>query len=96
METLSERKKLILAAVVEHFIRTGEPIGSKELIANTGLNVSSATVRNEMSDLSAQGYLDQPHTSAGRVPSDKGYRYYIDNLMKKREIDDASRRIIEA
>lgn len=96
MTALSERKKLILAAVVEHYIKTGEPIGSKELISNTGLSVSSATVRNEMSDLSAQGYLDQPHTSAGRVPSDKGYRYYIDNLMKKREIDDVSKRIIEA
>lgn len=96
MTTLSDRKKLILAAVVEHFIKTGEPIGSKELISNTGLNVSSATVRNEMSELSTLGYLEQPHTSAGRVPSNRGYRYYVDNLMKEREVDDVSRRMMEA
>ncbi len=96
MSELSERKKLILASVVEHYIKTGEPIGSKELIAKTGMNVSSATVRNEMSELSALGYLDQPHTSAGRIPSHKGYRYYVDHLMKPREVDDVSRRMMEA
>ncbi|MBQ4245359.1 MAG: heat-inducible transcription repressor HrcA [Clostridia bacterium] len=96
MTDLSERKKLILAAVVEHYIKTGEPIGSKELISKTGMQVSSATVRNEMSDLSSQGYLVQPHTSAGRIPSDKGYRYYVDHLMKARGVDDVSRRMIEA
>lgn len=96
MSQLSERKKIILASVVEHFIKTGEPIGSKELIAKTGLSVSSATVRNEMSELSALGYLDQPHTSAGRVPSDKGYRYYVDNLMHHREVDEISKRMMQA
>lgn len=96
MESLSDRKKLILAAVVEHYIKTGEPIGSKELITKTGMNISSATVRNEMSELSSLGYLEQPHTSAGRVPSHKGYRYYVDYLMKPREVDEVSRRMMEA
>ncbi len=96
MSELSERKKQILAAVVEQYIKTGEPVGSKELIALTGMSVSSATVRNEMSELSALGYLEQPHTSAGRVPSQTGYRYYVDNLMKPREIDDLNRRLIDA
>ncbi len=67
MAELSERKKQILATVVEQYIKTGEPIGSKELLALTGMTVSSATVRNEMSELVSLGYLEQPHTSAGRV-----------------------------
>ncbi len=96
MTELSERKKLILAAVVEQYIKSGEPVGSKELLALTGMSVSSATVRNEMSELSAMGYLEQPHTSAGRVPSQKGYRYYVDNLMRSREIDELNKRMIEA
>lgn len=96
MAELSERKRAILAAVVEQYIKTGEPIGSKELIAQTGMSVSSATVRNEMSELSALGYLEQPHTSAGRIPSQKGYRYYVDNLMKNREVDELNKRLIEA
>ncbi len=96
MAELSERKKLILAAVVEQYIKTGEPVGSKELLALTGMSVSSATVRNEMSELSAMGYLEQPHTSAGRIPSQNGYRYYVDNLMKNREVDELNRRLIEA
>ena len=86
MAELSERKKLILAAVVEQYIKTGEPIGSKELLALTGMSVSSATVRNEMSELAAMGYLEQPHTSAGRIPSQTGYRYYVDNLMTTYEL----------
>ncbi len=96
MSELSERKKQILAAVVEQYIRTGEPVGSKGLLSSTGMSVSSATVRNEMSELAAMGYLEQPHTSAGRVPSQKGYRYYVDNLMKSREIDELNRRMIDA
>lgn len=96
MFELSERKKQILAAVVEQYIKTGEPVGSKGLLSSTGMSVSSATVRNEMSELAAMGYLEQPHTSAGRVPSQKGYRYYVDNLMKSREIDELNRRMIEA
>lgn len=80
---LSSRKEQILSAVVESYIASGEPIGSKALLCETGLTVSSATVRNELADLANKGYLTQPHTSAGRIPSHLGYRYYIDNLMKK-------------
>lgn len=79
---LAERKKKILSAVIESYINTGEPIGSKALINETGLEVSSATVRNDLADLTNKGYLVQPHTSAGRIPTLQGYRYYIDNLMK--------------
>ena len=93
---LGKRKELILAAVVEHYISTGEPIGSKMLMQTLPISVSSATIRNEMSELSALGYLEQPHTSAGRIPSQKGYRYYVDNLMKTREIDELNKRLIEA
>ena len=79
---LAERKQKILSAVVENFIKTGEPVGSKTLIDETDLKVSSATVRNDMADLTQKGYLVQPHTSAGRIPTQQGYRYYVDNLMK--------------
>ena len=78
---LSERKENILSAIIERFILTGEPVGSKFLAATLPLTVSSATIRNEMAFLAEKGYLDQPHTSAGRIPSDKGYRYYIDKLL---------------
>ena len=79
---LALRKEKILSAVIETFIRTGEPIGSKALLEETDLGVSSATVRNELKALDDEGYLHQPHTSAGRIPTKQGYRYYIDNLMK--------------
>lgn len=79
---LSERKEAILFAIIEHFISTGEPVGSKFLAATLPEAVSSATVRNEMAFLANEGFLDQPHTSAGRIPSDKGYRYYIDRLLR--------------
>lgn len=90
---LSDRKKKILAAIVERYIQTGEPVGSKVLCGN--LAVSSATVRNEMSELSAIGFLDQPHTSAGRIPSQRGLRYYVNNLMARYDISDADRFAIE-
>ena len=93
---LSERKQKILAAIVEQYIRTGEPIGSKSLMEILPMKVSSATIRNEMAELAAMGLLEQPHTSAGRVPSHAGYRYYIDHLMHARELDDESRRKIES
>lgn len=93
---LSERKQKILAAIVEQYIRTGEPIGSKSLMEILPVKVSSATIRNEMAELAAMGLLEQPHTSAGRVPSHAGYRYYIDHLMHARELDDESRRKIES
>ena len=80
--TPAARKETILAAIVESFIQSGEPVGSKALLGGTGLQVSSATVRNDMAELTAQGYLAQPHTSAGRVPTALGYRYYVDNVMR--------------
>ena len=80
---LSERKKKILKSIVDAYISSGEPVGSKYLSGQTGLAVSSATIRNEMSDLEELGLLEQPHTSAGRVPSTLGYRTYIENLMEE-------------
>ena len=92
---LALRKQKILAAVIEHYIATGEPIGSKSLQNTDGLNVSSATIRNELADLTLKGFLKQPHTSAGRVPTDYGYRYYVNNLMRAAELDDRVKRYIE-
>ena len=80
---LSDRKKTILKAVIEAHILGGEPVGSKYILENTALSCSSATIRNEMSELEALGYLEQPHTSAGRVPSVLGYRFYVDFLMNR-------------
>ena len=93
---LSERKEKILAAVVEQYIKTGEPVGSKALLDSLDMSVSSATVRNEMADLGYLGLLDQPHTSAGRVPTGEGYRYYVDNLIPESELSEESRRLIDA
>ena len=78
---LSERKKQILKAVIDDYVETAEPVGSKAVAARMNVPVSSATVRNEMADLENMGYLEQPHTSAGRIPSDLGYRIYVDELM---------------
>lgn len=89
------RKQKILAAVIEHYIATGEPIGSKSLQNTEGLDVSSATIRNELADLTVKGFLRQPHTSAGRIPTEYGYRYYVDNLMRPSELDDRVTRYIE-
>ena len=80
---LSERKKAILKSVVDAYIATGEPVGSKYLTTNADFTVSSATLRNEMSALESMGYLEQPHTSAGRVPTAKGYRTYVESLMSR-------------
>ncbi len=86
---LTERKEMILSAVIERFLTTGEPVGSKFLVGVLPFPVSSATIRNDMAYLSDMGYLEQPHTSAGRVPSDKGYRYYIDKLLQNFSPSDA-------
>lgn len=91
---MSERKKKILSAVVEQYVKTGEPVGSKLIMEILPFSVSSATIRNEMSDLTAMGFLTQPHTSAGRVPTQEGYRYYIDNLMDENEPDEDEKRQI--
>ncbi len=79
---LSERKKKILRAVIESYVQNAEPVGSKAVAELAGLDVSSATIRNDMADLEEQGYLEQPHTSAGRIPSAKGYRLYVNELME--------------
>ncbi|MCI8292001.1 MAG: HTH domain-containing protein, partial [Hespellia sp.] len=83
-ESLNERKMVILKAIIQTYLETGEPVGSRTLSKYTGLNVSAATIRNEMSDLEEMGYIMQPHTSAGRIPSDKGYRLYVDMLMEEK------------
>ena len=79
---LSERKQQILKAIVDLYIRTAEPVGSKTIAQMPDMNFSSATIRNEMAELTTLGYLEQPHTSAGRIPSPLGYRFYIDRLMQ--------------
>jgi len=91
---LSERKARILAALVAQYIRTGEPVGSESLTAATGSPVSSATVRNELAALEEMGYLTQPHASAGRVPTDLGYRYYVDTLPARMRLGESDRRAI--
>lgn len=82
MQELSDRKRLILSAIIDAYIESGEPVGSKYLTGNGHISFSSATIRNEMAELEELGYLEQPHTSAGRIPSEKGYRFYVDSLMK--------------
>ena len=82
---LDERKTKILQAIIRNYLETGEPVGSRTISKYTDLQLSSATIRNEMADLEEMGYIIQPHTSAGRIPSDKGYRFYVDTLMEVRE-----------
>ena len=88
-EALDERKKKILKAIIKTYMDTGEPVGSRTISKYPDLNVSSATIRNEMSDLTDMGYIVQPHTSAGRIPSDKGYRLYVDELTREKESEIA-------
>ena len=82
---LDERKKKILKAVIRNYLETGEPVGSRTISKYTDLNLSSATIRNEMADLEEMGYILQPHTSAGRIPSDQGYRFYVDTMMEEKD-----------
>lgn len=79
---LDERKRLVLRAIIDNYIETAEPVGSRTIARKHDLGVSPATIRNEMADLEETGYLQQPHVSAGRIPSDKGYRFYVDALME--------------
>ena len=90
MDELGERKEKILNAIIQNYLETGEPVGSRTISKMSDLNLSSATIRNEMSDLEELGYIVQPHTSSGRIPSDKGYRFYVDHLMevKDREVTE--------
>ena len=85
MSELDERKRKILKAIIKTYLETGEPVGSRTISKDTDLNLSSATIRNEMSDLEEMGYIIQPHTSAGRIPSDAGYRLYVDELMEEKQ-----------
>ena len=85
MNELDERKTKILNAIIRTYLQTGEPVGSRTISKYSDLNLSSATIRNEMADLEELGYILQPHTSAGRIPSDKGYRLYVDMLMEEKE-----------
>ena len=89
-DTLDERKEVILKAIISNYLETGEPVGSRTISKYTDLNLSSATIRNEMSDLEELGYIVQPHTSAGRVPTDKGYRFYVDRMMAEKEESEAA------
>lgn len=91
---LSERQKLILALVIRDYIDTAQPVGSQRLVEHFGLDFSSATVRNEMGELTDLGYLRQPHTSAGRVPSEEGYRYFVRQLMGHTELPATTQRTI--
>lgn len=94
---LSERKMTILKAVVRNYLETGEPVGSRTISKYTDLNLSSATIRNEMADLEELGLIVQPHTSAGRIPSDAGYRLYVDAMMeeKTREVEELKENLLE-
>jgi heat-inducible transcriptional repressor len=89
---LDDRKTAILAAVVQEYIATGQPVGSASVSREPAVSVSSATVRSELSILEQDGFLVQPHTSAGRIPTDKGYRYFVDNLARPGHLDEASQR----
>jgi heat-inducible transcriptional repressor len=91
---LSKRKQAVLRAVVNEYTSTAEPVGSRTIFRRHGLGVSSATIRNEMADLEEMGYLEQPHTSAGRIPSDLGYRYYVDHLMELDVLSPSEREIL--
>lgn len=97
MGELGERKEKILNAIIQNYLETGEPVGSRTISKMSDLNLSSATIRNEMSDLEELGYIVQPHTSSGRIPSDKGYRFYVDHLIevKDREVTEMKDLMIE-
>ena len=82
---LDDRKTKILQAIIRNYLETGEPVGSRTISKYSDLKLSSATIRNEMSDLEEMGFIVQPHTSAGRIPSDKGYRLYVDQMMEEKE-----------
>ena len=91
---LSERKLKVLQAIISDYVRTAEPVGSRTLSKKPELDYSPATIRNEMADLEEMGYLTHPHTSAGRVPSDKAYRLYVNALMEKKELSKEEKNII--
>lgn len=97
MHELDERKLKILQAIIRNYLETGEPVGSRTISKYTDLNLSSATIRNEMADLEELGFIVQPHTSAGRIPSDQGYRLYVDQMLeeKEREVEEMKELLLE-
>src|ERR1700684_683335 len=100
-EGLNERAQLLLKALIENYIREGQPVGSLTLSRDSGLSLSSATIRNVMADLEDLGFVASPHTSAGRIPTDKGYRLFVDSLLKLKplqyeEVEEIERRLREA
>jgi len=94
MKELTDRQKNILTLVIHEYIRSAEPVGSRHIVENYRLDLSSATVRNELAELTEQGYLRQPHTSAGRVPTEEGYRYFVGRLMRDTNLPEDTRRTI--
>ena len=91
---LDERKRKILQLIIEDYISTAEPVGSRNLARKYDLGLSPATIRNEMSDLEMLGYLEQPHTSAGRIPSAQAYRFYVDSMIEPGSLTDNDRALI--
>lgn len=92
---MDKRKELLLKLIVESYIKTAEPVGSNFLVLKSGLDISAPTVRNEMRELEEQGYLTHPHTSAGRIPTELGYQYYVENLMEADKIKQRTKNKIE-
>ena len=93
MENLDTRKQLLLKAIVIEYVRFAEPVSSDALVQKYDLGVKSATVRNELAEMVDMGLLEQPHTSAGRIPSDSGYRFYVDHLIIERAIEETQKLI---
>ena len=98
-EALTERAQVLLKALIENYIREGQPVGSRTLSRDSGLSLSSATIRNVMADLEELGFVSSPHTSAGRVPTQKGYRFFVDTLLKRKppahgEVEEIERRLV--
>lgn len=91
---MDERKKQILESIIKDYVETAEPVGSRAVVKKHALKLSAATVRNEMADLEEMGYLEQPHTSAGRIPSERGFRYYVDCMMEKENLTDQETQVL--
>ena len=94
LPSLGDRRAEVLRALISHYVRSGEPVGSKTLVDKFGLGVSSATVRNELSALEEAGLIQQPHTSAGRIPTDAGYRYFVDKWGGDRKLPEKDSRAV--
>lgn len=93
---MDERKKKILESIIKDYVETAEPVGSRAVVKKHALKLSPATVRNEMADLEEMGYLEQPHTSAGRIPSELGFRYYVDCMMEKERLNDEEVQVLQS